>query len=90
MNTVLEEMSNALEASDVEVEMFHSEGAPGQYEFVVAHMEPMEAVDALVTTRECVYNVAAKYGYRATLAPRLHLDSSTSIIHSTKWFYHIF
>lgn len=74
--TTLEEMALALADSDVEVEMYHSEGAPGQYEIVVAHLPPMEAVDALVTTRETIYNIAAKHGFRATLAPRLHMDSS--------------
>lgn len=69
-------MAIALEDSGVEIELYHSEGAPGQYEFVAAHLPPMEAVDALITTRETIYNIAAKHGLRATLAPRLHMDSS--------------
>ena len=73
---VLDEMAIALEESGVEIELFHAEAAPGQYEFVAAHLPPMEAVDALVTTREAIRNIAAKHGLRATLAPRLHLDSS--------------
>jgi len=74
-------MADAIAESGVEVEMFHAEGAPGQYEFVVRHMPPLEAVDALVTTREAIYNIAAKHGFRATLAPRLHMDSTGSAAH---------
>ena len=76
VTAALEEMALALANSDIELEMYHSEGAPGQYEFVVGHLPPMEAADALVSTRETVYNIAAKHGMRATLAPRLRLDGS--------------
>jgi len=81
VSIALEEMALAMEESGVEVEMYHAEGAPGQYEFVVTHMPPMEAVDALVTTRETIYNIAAKHGFRATLAPRLHMDSTGNAAH---------
>ena len=39
----------------------------------------MEAVDALITTRETIYNVASKHGYRATLAPQVFPNSGTSL-----------
>ena len=38
-------------------------------------MSPLDAADALVHTRETIYNIANKHGLKATLAPRLALDS---------------
>ncbi|KIM55766.1 hypothetical protein SCLCIDRAFT_1220939 [Scleroderma citrinum Foug A] len=57
--------------------MFHSESAPGQYEVVTGPLPPLEAADALVHTRETIYNIARKHGLRATLAPRLHIDGGS-------------
>lgn len=37
----------------------------------------MEAADALVFTRETIYNIASKHGLRGTLAPRIHPHSGT-------------
>lgn len=75
---VLEEIADALAGSGIEVQMSHSEGAPGQYEIVTGPLPPLEAADALVHTRETIYNIASKHGLHATLAPRLHMDSCTS------------
>ncbi|KAL4068495.1 hypothetical protein V8B97DRAFT_2024755 [Scleroderma yunnanense] len=79
---VLEEIAEALTKSGVELQMFHSEGAPGQYEVITGPLSPLEAADALVHTRETIYNIATKHGLRATLAPRLHLDSCGSGAHT--------
>lgn len=46
-----------------------------KYEIVTGPMPPLEAADALVYTREIIYNVAHKYGFRATLAPRVFNNS---------------
>ncbi|KAJ7142135.1 hypothetical protein C8R43DRAFT_892199 [Mycena crocata] len=79
---VLEEISDALEASGVEVQMYHAEAAPGQYEIVTGPLPPLEAADALVHTRETIYNIASKHGLRATLAPRIHDYSGGSATHA--------
>ena len=55
--------------------MYHSEGARGRYEFVTRHKEPLDAADGLVAVRETILNIAAKHGFKATLAPRLQLDN---------------
>ena len=77
----LEEIADALEAAGIEVLMYHTEAAPGQYEFVTAPLPPLEAADALVVTRETIRNIAAKHGLRATLAPRLYADTCMTFIH---------
>ena len=43
---------------------------------------PLRAADALVVTRETVYNIVAKHGMRATLAPRIFSDTCMSFIYS--------
>ncbi|KAG9311496.1 hypothetical protein JVU11DRAFT_7693 [Chiua virens] len=72
---VLEEIADAIQVDGIELQMYHSEGAPGQYEVVTGPMSPLEAADALVHTRETIYNIASKHSLRATFAPRLALDS---------------
>ncbi|KAG6330158.1 hypothetical protein ID866_8930 [Astraeus odoratus] len=78
---VLEEIADALTKSGIELQMYHSEGAPGQYEVITGPLSPLEAADALVHTRETIYNIARKHGLYATLAPRLHSDSCGSGAH---------
>ena len=75
---VLDEIAIALRASRIGLQMYHAEAAPGQYEVVTAPLPPLQAVDALIHTRETIYNIASKHGLRATLAPRVFLDNSTS------------
>ncbi|KAL0958311.1 hypothetical protein HGRIS_000456 [Hohenbuehelia grisea] len=72
---VLEEIVLGLKASGIEVQMYHAEAAPGQYEIVTAPRTPLEAADALIHTRETIFNIASKYKLRATLAPRVFSDS---------------
>ena len=95
---VMEEIANALQAADIELQMVHAEAAPGQvgllsenihtdrsrqtshpqFEVITGPLTPLEAADAVVHTRETIYNIASKHGLRATFAPRLHADNCTS------------
>ncbi|KAF8585596.1 glutamine synthetase/guanido kinase [Ramaria rubella] len=54
----------------MELQHILSEGADGQYEVVTGPLPPLEAVDALVATREIIFNIAAKHGLHATLSPK--------------------
>ena len=74
---IVEEIHDVLTDAGIEVQQFHAESAPGQYEVVTGPLPPVEAVDALVFTRDTIYNVAAKYGVRATLYPKVFKDSCT-------------
>lgn len=82
---VLDEIARALRASKIELQMYHAEAAPGQYEVVTGPLPPLQAIDALIHTRETIYNIASKHGLRATLAPRVFLDNSmfsfASVLH---------
>lgn len=77
---VLEEIAQGIQDSDIELQMYHAEAAPGQYEVVTGPLSPLEAADALIHTREIIYNIASKHGLRATLAPRVYMDNCMSII----------
>jgi glutamine synthetase len=73
---VLEEIADGIEIAGIELQMYHKEAAPGQYEVVTGPMAPLQAADALVLTREIIFNIANKHGLRATFTPRLHMTSS--------------
>ncbi|KAI0324637.1 FLU1-II [Cubamyces sp. BRFM 1775] len=79
---VLEEIAGCLLGAGIELQMYHAEAAPGQYEVITGPLSPLEAADALVFTRETIYNIANKHGLRATFAPRLHSDSCGSGAHT--------
>ena len=68
---VLEEIADALRGGGIELQMYHGEAAPGQYEVVTGPLSPLQAADALVYSREVIYNIASKHNLRATFAPRV-------------------
>lgn len=68
---VLAEIASSLQHGGVELQLYHAEAAPGQFEIVTGPLSPLEAADALVFTRETIKNIAHKHGLRATLAPRV-------------------
>ncbi|KAH9914329.1 FLU1-II [Fomitopsis serialis] len=80
-NSVLDEIVDCVEEAGIEVHFMVGEAAPGQYELVTGPMSPLDAADALVFTRETIYNIAHKHGLRATFAPRLLSDNIGSGAH---------
>ncbi|KAI0040196.1 glutamine synthetase/guanido kinase [Auriscalpium vulgare] len=78
----LEEIAEMLQLAGIDLLMYHAEAAPGQYEVVTGPLPPLEAADALLATRETIFNIAAKYGFRATLAPRVFADNCGSAAHA--------
>lgn len=47
----------------------HSEAGAGQYEFVLPPYPPVLAVDSLIQARQCIMQIAASQGLRATCHP---------------------
>ncbi|KAG5643453.1 hypothetical protein DXG03_000926 [Asterophora parasitica] len=82
VSKVLKEIADGIQASGIELQMYHAEVAPGQYEVVTGPLPPLESADALIHTREIIYNTAAKYGLCATFAPRIYMDSVGSSTHA--------
>jgi glutamine synthetase len=59
-------IANALEDIGVFIEQTHSESGAGQYEFVLPPLPPVQAVDTLIQARQCIQQIAATNGLRAT------------------------
>lgn len=59
-------IANALEDIGVQIEQTHSESGAGQYEFVLPPLPPVQAVDTLVQAKQCIQQMAATNGLRAT------------------------
>lgn len=66
---LLLEISEALHDIGIEIQQLHSESGPGQYEFVLPPSSPELAVDTLIQARQCIQQVAALHGLRATYHP---------------------
>ncbi|MFR9798001.1 glutamine synthetase [Streptomyces sp. MS06] len=63
------ELLAALAAQDVDVEQFHPEYAPGQFELSVGALDPVAAADRSVLVRQTVRAVAERHGLRVSFAP---------------------
>ncbi|MCJ1288000.1 hypothetical protein MMC26_007353 [Xylographa opegraphella] len=66
----LEAIIVALKESNITLQQFHPESSLGQYEFVTTPLPPLAAVDALITTRDIIQNIASQFEMRATLHPK--------------------
>ena len=66
----LEAVTVALARSEIVLEQFHPESSLGQYEFVTGPLPPLAAVDALVSTRDIIQNIASQFELRATFHPK--------------------
>jgi glutamine synthetase len=60
----------ALQGMGISVEQMHPEAGAGQYEFVLPPLPPVQAVDTLVQARQCIQQIAATHGLRATCHPQ--------------------
>jgi glutamine synthetase len=67
---MLAEIATSLEEMDIDLQQFHAESGPGQYEFILAPAPPLLAIDTLVQTRQVIAQIAASHGLRATLHPK--------------------
>lgn len=67
---LVEKIVDELGVVGVEVQQFHPEASPGQYEFVLAPQAPLDAVDTLLAAREIISLAAANADLRATYFPK--------------------
>lgn len=66
----IEAIVQALGDAGVDVQQFHAEACPGQWEFVLGPQPPLQAVDGLVVARETIAVTARRHGLSSTLHPR--------------------
>ncbi|KAF1956705.1 developmental protein-like protein fluG [Byssothecium circinans] len=74
----LAEIATSLDDMGIELQQFHSESGPGQYEFVLAPLPPLAAIDSLLQARQVISQVAALHGLRATLHPQPFAEVGTA------------
>lgn len=65
---LIEAVARALKSVDIELEQFHAEAGPGQWEFVLPPFEPVTSIEMLLRARETIMLVAHEFGFRATVA----------------------
>ncbi|GBC08721.1 hypothetical protein RclHR1_08340007 [Rhizophagus clarus] len=68
--STIEEILEALQNQNIEVEQFHPESSPGQFEIITGPDNPLAAVDKVVITRQTIYDIAAKNCLKATFIPK--------------------
>lgn len=67
---ILEAILETLEKAGIDLQQWHPESAPGQYEFILPPLSPLMAVDTLLMTRDIISSVAAQNSLRATFVPK--------------------
>ena len=67
---IVETIFEKLERAGLTLEQFHPESCAGQFEFILAPLSPVSAVDALVAAKEIIQSAATNAGMRATLFPK--------------------
>lgn len=67
---IMEAVARAIASVNIELEQFHAEEGPGQWEFVLPPAEPLQAINTLLRARETIMQVAETFGLRATVYTR--------------------
>ena len=70
MLNIIEAIVDMFEKTGIELQQFHSESSPGQYEFVLAPLPPLLAIDTLIIARDIISTIASNATLRATLFPK--------------------
>jgi glutamine synthetase len=79
---IIEEIVETLAGIDIHIPQFHSEGAPGQWEFPLPAAEPLKAIDMFYSARNVISNVVRRHGLKATLYPRPYNFTCGSACHT--------
>jgi glutamine synthetase len=75
---LLIEISDALASIGIQLQQFHAESGPGQYEFILPPLPPIQAIDMLYAARQVIAQVAESHGLRATLHPHSIVGTGTA------------
>lgn len=79
MMPILCEVVQVLEQSNIPVEHFHAEGAENQFEIATSPLDPFNAVDALVITRETIWLVCRKHRVDVSFSPAVPETNGTHL-----------
>jgi glutamine synthetase len=79
---LLEQIHQTLASMGINLQQFHAESAPGQFEFILPPAKPLAAVDILYAARQVITAIADEHGLRATLHPRPFSSGAGSAAHA--------
>ncbi len=84
---IIDDMTEALQSQDIQVEQIHPEAGPGQFELATRYAFGLEAADRQIAVRETVRGVAQSHGLRASFLPKPfeHAAGSGCHIHISLW-----
>jgi len=77
----VQDLTEALEAQDLQPEFYYPESAPGQQEVSVRYAGAAEAADNQITYRETVRGVARRHGLVASFLPKIYAHAAGSGCH---------
>lgn len=81
------DIMTALEKEGVEIDQFHPEYSPGQFEVSVGATDPVTAADRSVLVRQTIRAVCAQHGLRPSFAPSVVAGSvgNGGHVHLSAW-----
>jgi glutamine synthetase len=81
------DVSSSLAAAGVDVQTFHAEYSPGQFELSVGPRDAVQAADTVVLVRQTIRGVAEAHGLQALFAPVVNTDwlGSGAHFHLSLW-----
>jgi len=77
----LDELHEMITKQQVPIEQLHAESAPGQFELVLAHGNPLAMADRVIVCRETITACARKHGLVATFLPKVYSDAAGNGMH---------
>jgi glutamine synthetase len=78
---VVDDLTEALLAQGIPVELYHPESGPGQQEVAVRYSGALAAADRQVAFRETAHAVAGRHGLVASFLPKIFADKAGSGCH---------
>ena len=78
---VIDDITAALLAQGIPVELYYPESGPGQHEISVRYTQALAAADRQLAFRETVHAVADRHGLKASFLPKIFEDRAGSGCH---------
>jgi glutamine synthetase len=78
---VIDEITEALSAQGIAVEMYYPESGPGQQELTICHARGLAVADRQIVFRETVHAVALRHGLLASFLPKIFADKAGNGLH---------
>lgn len=80
-STYINKITELMVSSGYDILGVHQEGQPGQYEFNIAHQDPVSIADGIMYFRHLIKSVSHSENVRSTLMPRPHEGEEANGMH---------